>query len=230
MAEKFVLKGELARLPVSEVIGLLAQQEAASEAAARGEPPVFEQGAVRLDIDDESGQYWHSFDVRILKAEREWSSLIAQALTSRALVVCNSKGRPAPHLGIELGLLSVAAVAQWLANGGADVELDGVRVAKVEPAPTVVAELQPTPVTEPGSAAVVELGGRMKKAVLIAKHRPCWSKVENDLKEATREGHWLAPARLDRGHYDECVAVELARERGRYMDISYPFIIHKQQR
>lgn len=208
MAEKFVLKGEPARLLVAEVIELLARHEAASEATAAGESPVFEQGAVGHDILTKGWHGRHSFDVRILKAEREWSSLIAQAMDPKneKLVISNRLGRPARHLGMEHGFLSVAAVAQWLADDGADVELDGVRVAKTKPKPEAVAE----PVV------------RMPKAALVAKHERSWSKIENDLKEATRQGNWLAPARLDRGYYDERVALDLAKKRGHYLEDQYP--------
>jgi hypothetical protein len=211
MIQSYVLSGEPARLPVAEVIELLARQDAAGDADDVGGPPVFQQGAVGHDM-EEGWHGRHSFDVRVLTAEREWSSLIAQAVSpqaaaNRKLVICNRSGRPAQHLGVEHGFLNMAAVAQWLADGGADVELDGVRVPKAALEPTVVAELQPAATREPEPVAVVELGGRMKKAVLIAKHRPRWSKVENDLKEATREGHWLTPARLDRW--------PLPRDRGR---------------
>jgi hypothetical protein len=198
MAEKFVLTAEPPRLPVPEVVELLARQEAATEADDRGEPPVFELGAVGLDIADESQQYQHSLDVRILAAERRWSSLIAHSVTSGALVICNAHGSPMPVLGIDHGLLSVAAVAQWLAGSGADVELDGVLVVKAKPAPA--------PAPKPQI---------LKKKVLILRYESIWPNIVDDMQDASRNG--LAEAGKDLGHglYDVRKALSWAFSRGR---------------
>lgn len=204
MSYKFELQGVPALLPVVDVIELLAHQDAACEAAAAGEPPV-------------RGQDQHSLDVRIVVAERKWSSAIAQALLEKApekkLVIRDCKGLVAPRLGIVYGFFKVAAVAQWLANAGASVELDGVQVVETLPAPVAPA----TPVVV--AAPVV----RMKKEALVKKHSERWPTVESDLKEASRQGHWLGPARLaDRGYYDESVAVDLATRQGRYENEPMP--------
>lgn len=204
MTKSFILQGEPARVPATEIIELLAKQDAASEAAANGEPPVFEQVIVGLQTETAwSGR--PSFDVRFLKAEREWSSLIAQALTKRTLVVCDRFGRELPRLGIERGSLSVTAVAQWLANAGIDVELDGVRVEKTEP--KVVAQ----PVE------------RIRKAAMVKKLERHWPTIENDLKEAARPGHWLRTAQMDWGHYDMRLAIELAKQAGKFKEITLPW-------
>lgn len=198
MTYKFELDAVPALLPAVDVIALLTRQDAAGEAAVAGEPLP-------------SAQDPRLFDVRIVVAERKWSSAIAQALVSKTpetkLVICDHNGMAAPRLGVERGWLKVAAVAQWLANAGANVELDGVQVVKASPVPAVAA----APVS------------RMKKAALVAKHQEHWPTIESDLKEATRKGHWLEPARLaDRGYYDETVAVDLATRHGRYNKNSSP--------
>jgi hypothetical protein len=198
MAEKFVLTGEPARLRVAEVIELLARQKAASEANACGESPVFEQGAVGLDIADESRQYRHSLDVRVLAAERQWSSLIAHSVRSRALVICNDKGRPEPHLGIEHGFLIVAAVAQWLAGSGADVELDGVQVVKAQPSSAPAPESQ-----------------KLKKKVLIRLYESMWPNIAADIQEACRNGLAEAGEGLPHGYYDVQKALRWASRHDR---------------
>lgn len=195
MTYKFELEGVPARLPVAEVIELLARQEAASEATACSEQPVFEQGAVGLDIADESRQYRHSLDVRVLAAERQWSSLIAHSVTSGALVICNRQGRPVAHLGIEEGFLSVAAVAQWLANAGVSVQLDGVQVVKAQSA-----------------SAEPEI---LKRKVLKQRYESMWPTIGANLQEASRNGLMAeAGYGLSRGYFDVEKALRWAARRG----------------
>jgi hypothetical protein len=180
MIQSYVLSGEPAWLPVVEVIELLATQDEARDADDVDESPVFQHSTVGHDM-EEGWHDRHTFDVRILTAEREWSSLIDQAVTRKQLIICNCSGRPASVLRIKRGFLNMAAVAQWLADGSANVELDGIRVSKTKP--------------EVGTKPVE----RVRKAAMVKKLERHWPTIEKDLKEVARPENWLRPAQMDWG-------------------------------